>query len=221
MGRPGVGAGHRPGGRQRRARRVGPVACDRVGLGKREAARARHHEDQVAGREVAGREHGRVGQGRGPGTLPDGLTGGGHDRRTGRADHGLLAIGRAAQLGDGAVVGVAVVGDRPGIDAGHCPRGRQRGAGRVGGVAADRVGLRVHKARRTGQREDDAATGEVAARQHRRVAQGHRLGAVVGSVTAVGLALVTIVGLAGLTTVCSPLVAVPNSVTELLLTSPS
>jgi len=35
-----------------------------------------------------------------------------------------------------------------------------------------------------------------------------------------GLAVVTIVGLAGLTTVCSPLVALPVSLATLLLASP-
>src|SRR5262249_26106115 len=95
-----------------------------------------------------------------------------HQRQVGPIDHGLLG-GAALVLGAG-VVGVAYVGGRPGVGAGRRARGWQGGAGAVGAVAGDRVGLGEQEAARTGQREDDAAGRVKAAGERGRVGQGGR-----------------------------------------------
>src|SRR5262249_49989799 len=158
--------GHARGETGRRGVRAVAVDRDRLRVPPRGNARAYQREGDRAGRVIAEVQERRVFQRH---ALPEHVRAGGRgERGAGRADHGLLED--AAVVAGGVVLAVANVVGRPGVGARHRARGRQRGAGGVDAVAADRVGLGVREAVRAAQREDDVAGRVIAALQVRRVA---------------------------------------------------
>src|SRR5262249_39826332 len=146
-------------------RRVGAVAINvnRLGEHRLAAAVVEQLEYDVAGRVIAARQRGRVGQGHRVGAERDrGRVGGGGKRRRDRDDLHLLLVG-VGVVGDFFFVGVAAVAGDPLVDAGRRAAGRQREAlRRVAAVAVDRDRLHVYQSAVPEQLEGDV-TGRVKA----------------------------------------------------------